>query len=539
MGERERMNLLGLAETSVEGFTDDASAVAEVWCRSAGWTSRPAERTLEGRVVEVLHLADEHLSRLDEYRDYWADSQDAYISLADKIIGETALLALVADRYAGQRPQVRMLVDRLARSLDPLVRSIRNEALIRRYPNSALTLACGHAALTAIGVVGPEFDRLVKSILACDPLDCSERIPFRAMERRWMTGLLYPGMEPSFDDLLPMSIATRPAHPIHMLSTDVYALTHVPMFVTDFGATPAPAAFPHALCRDSLDATAAWVLHTDNFDLMGELVLARELLGAPWTPSHLLAWKTLEHAWDKLGFLASPSFAIKEFTELPVEERASYAFRHIYHTTYVAGMLSAVMLSSASAAQPQVAGPCRLTAAESSALRQECRDAFTAAIEFCTGTPIAHDDIAHLSAVAGQSTGEPPLPAIRRLMSIWGQRDSKATGTVTHVLDKAGLTDAAVASSLADGLLTCAARSYDLAMLADLLRVVTSTGLPVTPTVAAAARFLMRQQLPSGAIGCWFLAPQSGASATTARVTTVLASALGALSTHPGLRECS
>jgi hypothetical protein len=535
VSERQRIYLLGLTETSVGDFSEDALLVADAWRRPAGRASEPAEQTLEGRLLEVLRLADEHLSQLDQYREYWADNDDAFISLADKITVETAVLALVADRYAGERPQVRTLVDRLARSLDPLVRSVRNEALIRRYPNHALTLACGHAALTALGVVGPEFDHLVKSVLACDFLDSSERLSYRAMERRWMSGLLHPGMQPSFDDLLPMSIVARPSHPIHMLSADVYAFTHVPMFVTDFGKSPAPPAFPHALFRESLDATAAWVLHTDNFDLMGELVLARELIGAPWTTSLFLAWKTLEYAWDRLGFLASPSFDIKQFKETPIEERASYAFRHTYHTMYVAAMLSAVMLRTACAAQPQVVDPYPSGTAKASGLRQECIAAFAAAIEFCVGTSVAPIDIDHLATTACLGSSEPPLQAVLRLMSLWSQRDSKATGTVTNVLAEAGLPDAVVASSLADGLLTCTARSYDLTMLAELLRVVTSTGLPVTPTVATAARFLMYQQLTSGAIGGWFLAPQHAAFATTANVTTGLAAALGALSMHPEL----
>ncbi|MEU2931250.1 hypothetical protein ABZ636_40760 [Streptomyces sp. NPDC007251] len=338
---------------------------------------------------------------------------------------------------------------------------------------------------------------------------------------------------PQFDDLLPLSIAARPAHPIHMMAADIYALTHVPMFMTDFGRNPAPAGFPHERCRQSLDATASWVLYTDNFDLMGEIILARELLHAPWTTAHLLAWKTLEFAWGSLGFLTSPSFTIKQFKELPDEEKSQYAFRHIYHTAYVAGILCATLLGSPPATGPESYQI--LPTSEIEALRNECRKAFKDAMTFCIDDlDEFHTGIDHLTQLTKRvHDNSSPLQAVRRLISVWQSRDCKTAGTILQVVEQANLPESPVASALADGLLSSTARAYDLPMMAQTLRLVASLELPVTPTVAAAARFLIRQQLPNGAIGGWFLSPENADNRKAIEVTVGLASALGALSIHP------
>ncbi|MFE5621101.1 DUF6895 family protein [Streptomyces virginiae] len=530
--ETQRRRLLGVATTPLVDFGVDTQTVLRSW-RGGDTAAAAPGRSLEERLVDVLGLAETHVARLPEYRKYWADTEDPFVTLADKIIVESAMLALIADRYAGDRPVVRARIEALARTLAPQVRSPRNEILLRRYPNVTLSLSIGHASLTAIGFTDPVFDRLVRQALQCELADCTERLPYRMMERRWLSELMDPGSGTRFDDLLPLSIALRPAHPIHMLATDVYALTHVPMFVTDFGRVPPPAEFQQDRCLAALDAAAAWVLHTDNFDLMGEIVLGRELLHAPWTPSHVMAWRTLEYAWDHLGFLASPSFALQQFRDLPEEEKSAYAFRNIYHTTYVAGMLCAVLLRSSSPI-PEV--PAAVLVENTAALRDECRTAFERAVAFfghgLDGGSVDTDQFARVAAAAHP---EPPLRAVRRLASAWRSRDTEAAQTALTALDRTAppgiaLPEESIASSLADGLLTCSARAYDLPLMAQTLRLVATTGLPVTATAAAAARFLIRQQLPNGAIGGWFLAPENADDPRATEVTTRLASALGALS---------
>ncbi|MFE1878073.1 DUF6895 family protein [Streptomyces sp. NPDC059496] len=526
----QRLRLLGHASASLAEVETNSATIREAWCGSQETGSVLSEQRLVDRLVDVLRLAHQHVSRLAEYRAHWADVEDPFVSLADKVAVESAILALVADRCAGDRALVRQWVGRLARSLEPHVRSSRNEIVIRRYPHTAMSLGIGHAALSSIGLPDPDFDRLVRQSLDKELADCTERLPYRAMERRWLSGLLGVAAKPQFDDLLPLSIAARPGHPIYMLATDVYALTHAPMFMTDFGRLPVEDDFPYGRCEESLDATAAWVLHTDNFDLMGELVLARVLLNTPWTTSHFLAWKTLEVAWDRLGFLACPSFAIQQFHELPAEERSSYAFRHIYHTTYVAGILCAALLRAPSE-DLHVRAP---TPVMDDSLRDECRMAFEASMSFCAGgLDGSRIDVAELAQVAGLRLQEPPLKAVRRLVSAWHSRNPGSSATVLSVLDHVDLPDGSLASSLADGLLTCSARAYDLSALAQTLQVVVGTGLPVTTTVAAAARFLIRQQLPNGTIGGWFLESESTSASRAAEVTAALAAPLGALSLYP------
>jgi len=387
--------------------------------------------TLIRRLIDVLRVAQQHVTRLPEYRTYWADDEDPFVTLADKIIVESAMLALVANRYAGERAEVKIAVEALASSLAPQARSSRNEILMRRYPHTAMSLGIAHAALSSIGLSDPQFDALIRETLIWDKADCTERLPYRAMERRWLKGLLNPDAQLQFDDLILLSIAGQAAHPIFMLATDVYALTHVPMFITDFGRVEPPDGFSLTQYCDTVDAAIAWTLFTDNFDLMAELVLARVLLNVSWSPYQCMAWKTLELAWDQLGFLASPSFEMKKFQELAPEERSSYAFRHVYHTTYVAGMLCATLLDP-ERSSPSVTFP-PLT--QDPNLGVECETAFRAAMEFCVSD--SDRDRLDLRALALQShVGQvnSPLSAVRELVDLWLSRDSSAVGTPLRVL---------------------------------------------------------------------------------------------------------
>jgi uncharacterized protein DUF6895 len=482
-------------------------------------------RTLVRRLLDVLHVAQEHVARLPEYRTYWADEEDPFITLADKIIVESAMLALVANRYACERAEVKLAVDALAGAVAPQARSSRNDILMRRYPHTAMSLGIAHAALESVGLRDPQFDALVREALAWE-VDCKERLPYRAMERRWLKSLLEPNAQVEFDDLIPLSVAGQAPHPIFMLATDVYALTHVPMFITDFGHNQLPDGFPLAQYCEAVDASLAWTLFTDNFDLMAELVLARALLDVPWSSYSYMAWKTLELAWDQLGFLASPSLELKKFQELAPEERSSYAFRHVYHTTYVAGMLCAILLDP-KRSLPSVVSP---PLPQDSNLGVECESAFKAAMEFCASESDGYRlDLRALALHSRLGHVSSPLSAVREAVELWLSRNSTAVATPLRVHNNLQIPEVFIASILADGLLTCAARSYDLLMLAQVLRIVASLGLPLTATTCVASRFLIRQQLPSGAIGGWFLSSEHDGSVQAVEVTAGLALPLGGL----------
>jgi len=345
------------------------------------------------------------------------------------------------------------------------------------------------------------------------------------MERRWVEALLRPEEPAVFDDLLPQSIAARSPHPIYMLAVDIYALTHVPMFVTGFGVHRPPASFDVSEISGALDASISWALFSDNFDLLAELVLAAEFLNLPRSPYQRLAWATLELAWSELGLLTAPSFELAKFGEVPLGDRPAYAFRHVYHTTYVAGMLYASLL------RPGREGRC--ASARTAEIGDALLNALEAGVRRAAEFRSRFQSVAPSSGVSARGEAMPLTPSdsglsdcVMALVDSWLERDTRATRTPLRAMEKAALDDADLVCVLADGLLTWTARDYDLAMLAHALEVCARIGVPTTPTMVTVTEFLLGQQVASGAIGAWFVNPSHGRSAQAADVTGGLARAL-------------
>jgi hypothetical protein len=460
------------------------------------------------RVAMVLETARAHLERLDDYAAYWADEADPFVTLADKLTIEAAILALVASRNAAAGDSIAAAAGALAEALEPRVRSPRNRALLLRFPHTATSLGIGHVVLTALGNEDPFFDRLLRTAVESGHADAIERLPYRAMEQRWLTGLL-DAAQPRFDDLLRASIASRGPHPIHMLASDVYAVTHVPMFVTDFGALKPPRVAALERLGPVLDASLAWTLFTDNFDLMAELVLARLLLRLPWSRAQALAWYVLDRAWVETGALTSPGFDLSELGRLSEAERRARIAQNSYHTTFVAGMLCSALL--------RTAVPATITPVETSP---------TATTELAAQAEAA---AAKAGLVVGRhrsvEIGVGPKAALVAAAQTLAERHELGTAWEL-ALDSAAFDDRDGPSVLGDGLLTVAARHYDLVLLGTALCLVTSYGLPLTTTVTEATRFLMRQQMPSGAIGGWFVADEIETGAQEGRATAALATPL-------------
>jgi hypothetical protein len=470
---------------------------------------------LETRLVSVLEFAVRHVTRLPEYSELWEEELDPFVNLADKVVVETALLAMIAGRTG--RPRVVALADDLANALAPYARSIRTRTYLLRFPHTACSLGMAHIALTCAGSADSAFDSLVRVCFSSGHAEALERLPYRCMEMRWLRAL-YEGHQANFDDLLPGSLLSTAAHPVHMSSAEAYALTHAFMYLTDFGQQPLPIAVDADRCSEMVDANIAWHVVGENFDLLGECLLAASFLGRPWTPYARLGWDVLSRAWHKLGFLPCPSFEPEEFAALEPEQARAYAFRHTYHTMHVAGMLCAALLQHPLEGtnaigllqeRPDQLGDLArrcLRAVQRSEIywsgRREATAKFDDDPEFANADP--------LSSVVGRIAA-----SIEGSDFLWRQS-----------LGGSRLTERELASVLLDGFLIHSAREYELAALAAGMVDFVQLRLPVTPTVVEAAEFLLRQQFSNGAIGAHLLDERNAANDSVGRLSIILESAL-------------
>lgn len=437
---------------------------------------------LLARLLAALAAARGWLRRLDQFRasqDARPDPEsveDELLGPTDKFVVETAQLVLLASRVPGLSDEVRAAVQALAGELDVVVRSGRARLILARVPHTALSgLGAAHIFLSRAGVPDRAFDAVVRSAVADGYVDTFERIPVRAIERRWVQSLLdgRPAAVP--DDLIQHSILVSRAHPIYMSIADAYVLTHAVWYVSDFGASSAPSILNARGVAALVDAAMAWRLVEDDYDLLCELLMDASVLRSPWSPYARLAWHLLERAWDEMGYLPGASFDESVHAALEGDAADAYAFWHCYHTSHVAGMLCALLLRHPESGPGNAWEP------------PGCRDpAVAAERERADGslrpyTPVAS---ARLSALGSR----PALEAAQ--CRAW-----------VRALADTPLANQELLMVLLDASLIRDARRYRLECLADGLADVMRLGIPASPTTIEAASFLARQHLVATASG--------------------------------------
>jgi hypothetical protein len=482
-------------------------------------------KQLQARLTQVLQFAINNLDGLDRYAPFWQEeetpaqkNQPSLVNQADKVVVESALLALLASRVYKPSDPGSEVLSALAERLISRARNERNQVLLLRFPHTVASLGIAHICLSYMGYRDESYDRLIRDAIASGHVEALERLPYRAMDLRWLIGILDPVSAPDFDDLLPHSILTSKAHPLYMSELDVYAITHGVMYVTDFGSYDLPRALPLHHLGSMIDSCLAWHILSGNFDLLGELLLSAAAVVNPWSSYARVTWQLLVSIWDEFGFLPSCTFDTAHYASLSGDKASAYAFLHTYHTTYVAGLLCAVLLlhpehgRSSNSEEPAWIADSILT--------ERAKRAVVACQDFCSQngngkvSPVnsrsSSDASAHRSALKNSVAQIQTYPGpCGRTGAAWTSLLNKALPWKPDEL----------ALVLNDGLIVQAARDYKLPVLISVLLDRAASDLPVSPTVLEALSFLIRQQLPSGAIGAHFVVADNRQSAEAANIT--------------------
>jgi hypothetical protein len=129
-----------------------------------------------------------------------------------------------------------------------------------------------------------------------------------------------------------------PAAPL--TDNEVYALTHLLFYTSDFGAGPAPATTPTV---PGLVRALIGVYSTlGDLDLLAELLLCASVLGICTGPGTErlagLGWRSLERGLRPDGSLPGPLYDPCTEARLTGEQRDAFRFGTSYHTTIVAAM---------------------------------------------------------------------------------------------------------------------------------------------------------------------------------------------------------
>ncbi|MFI6216506.1 DUF6895 family protein [Nocardia brasiliensis] len=197
------------------------------------------------------------------------------------------------------------------------------------------------ALLADLGRPVPGAAERVRTVLAtgCGGQHGAWRTPLSRLELHYVLELgQFPNPLPPSADLLELSIIAAAPDPLYLRDDEVYALTHVLFYATDFAARPTPVE-PELV--EALRTLLGTYLALGDMDLAGELLLCLLAIGPPDCALTTHGWHTLARHRLSDGAVPGPLFDPARWSTLRDEVAEGYAFGTCHHTTMVAAMAAA------------------------------------------------------------------------------------------------------------------------------------------------------------------------------------------------------
>ena len=278
----------------------------------------------------------------------------------EKAVAETAMLLLCAEPVRSLDERIREQAGAVAALLVPQARRADVLGAICLDPGLARDHAFAHAVLSRLGCPDPAVDRLLSESLAMGAGFGPERLPHRRLEQDWLARVWSAGETPRRRDarLVAESMLGRPMDALGSTRLDIYAFTHAVMYASDLGERRIRLPRPLRAIAADADAALAFGLDSNDFDLAAEVLLTWPMLGLPWSPAAIFAFRLLAGVEDDFGFLPGSSFDVARYEALSGDERSRFALATSYHTAYVMGFLCAAALRQG-CAPPAAVPPAR------------------------------------------------------------------------------------------------------------------------------------------------------------------------------------
>ncbi|WP_442811369.1 DUF6895 family protein [Streptomyces sp. NBC_00481] len=265
-------------------------------------------------------------------------------AVEDKVLAEAAILLHVTSRVRSEGLAVASTVDdayqRLRDALVARARPDRHWKLLGGAPQIAWPVGLTHAVLHRHEAADGEFDSFLEECLALGWNGRVDRPIFRALEIGWARAVRH-GHRPEVDDLLKLAPLAKTLPALVARREDVYALTHTLFYATDFGAYRLPMWIDVESTASCVDSFLAWQMWEDDLDLLGELLAG---VYACHLPSRY-ATTALSVVWNDLCTPAVRGPFATQVRHKLDSPHDSEVFRTCYHTTLVAGILCAAILT--------------------------------------------------------------------------------------------------------------------------------------------------------------------------------------------------
>jgi len=307
-----------------------------------------ANRLTEDLVERLCRGLDIAMRAVDEFGSSgYSDEERPENSFdADKPIAEAAMLLYVVGP-AQKFPKVASRFNELAERLIVLARSDMIAASIALQPTEIFDLGFTHILLSKLGFTDERFDAFLSECYRSSCRDGKERLAFARVEQRWIKSLWLD--DRSWHGWQADVQRSGLSHSVDMLRgrrLDVYGLTHLFMYCSDFGRCTPKLPRPKADILAESRCLLAKCLDTEDFDLAAELLAGWPFLKARWCPTSTFCFQVLRAVEDEVGVLPGGVTSSSKFRKLEGTEKKRYALATGYHTALVMGLLCAATLNS-------------------------------------------------------------------------------------------------------------------------------------------------------------------------------------------------
>jgi hypothetical protein len=293
--------------------------------------SGQAVERVDAFIQKAMGWMDVHLEEFDPF----SAGQPFEIRLGQRV-GEFAILLhsyVALTGRAGDRVTLRM-----SETLARIQRNPEFAARLIRSPLEFILFAEVYANLRAVGRDDPQAHALIQRVLDAGFLEQTERFPNRMMDIRACLDMGgFASDYPQLPALYERSILAARIDPLLLSQDDLYAITHVLMFLYGFGTRRDYSVPDHSLAdlQSLLSGLIVLVAQERHWDLMAELLICWECVGLAPSEISERAWAELEKLQDSDGAIPGPEWAARLHAELSEPADRDTYFSHHYHTTLV------------------------------------------------------------------------------------------------------------------------------------------------------------------------------------------------------------
>ena len=211
---------------------------------------------------------------------------------------------------------------------------------IHRKPELVLPYSIMYKSLRECGLEAEILKGVIQSMLDIGLPMATEDNPYRKMELRYaLENGRFNHLPPPIQTLFrntSLNTSLRDTPPVLSFRLEnIYGLTHVVFYLTDFGFST-KSNIPNIASLRWLVSTMLGVQTLErNWDTVAELLMCCSFLNYFPSPLYLQAWTALFKAQKSNGSLTDNFFDVKKFDSMDVAEKGRYYFEQHYHTTLV------------------------------------------------------------------------------------------------------------------------------------------------------------------------------------------------------------